>query len=309
MKVVAIVVTFNGIHWIDKCIGSLLESTIPLDVLVVDNHSTDGTTDKIGSDYPQVKVIDNKSNLGFGQANNIGFRRAIDMQADYVFLLNQDAWIEPDAIKVMVDHAEMNKDYGLLSPVQLNGDKTALDQEFASHLMQGAFPRFYSDLFVKRNDLKELYPVAFVPAAACLLPINTIKTVGGFDPIFLHYGEDDNYLQRVGYHNFKIGICTESLIFHDKKFETETEIKDRLQSLQNFEKELKVRYGDVNSKRNLAKYWGNTFLQSLRFLLSLRWNSFARNTKRQRIICSSYFKIKRSRKTNQHMGMHYIPAS
>ncbi len=309
MKVYAIVVTYEGINWIDTCLSSLLKSHIPVHVLVVDNHSKDGTVQKVKKDYPSVEIIENKSNIGFGQANNIGFRKAIDDHADYIFLLNQDAWIEPDAIKVLVAHAEINNDYGLLSPIQLNGDKSALDQVFASHLMQGEFPRFYSDLFIKRNDLKGVYPVAYIPAAAWLLPINTIKTVGGFDPIFQHYGEDDNYLQRIKFFDLKIGICPESIVYHDKKFETEEEIKQRENSLEVFEKDLKVNYAHVNVKRNLTKYGVNMAFQSCRQLLKLDFKAFRNNMQRLAVICGSYSKIKRSLKTNKIPGLHYIPSS
>lgn len=309
MKVYAIVVTYNGLKWIDKCLESLCQSTLPLDILVIDNGSTDETVEKIKSDYSNAEVTENKTNLGFGQANNIGFRKAIDDHADYVFLLNQDAWIEPDAIKVLVEHAEINNDYGLLSPIQLNGDKSAIDQVFASNLMQGEFPRFYSDLFIKRNDLKGIYPVAYIPAAAWLLSINSIKTVGGFDPIFKHYGEDDNYLQRVRFYDFKIGICPESIAYHDKKFETEEEIKRREGSLEVFEKDLKVTYTNVNVKRNLTKFWVNTAFQTCRYLLKFNLKGFRKNIKRLGIICGSFRKIKRSLKTNKIPGLHYIPSS
>ena len=84
-----IVVTYNGSKWIDKCFGSLVNSTIPLQIFAVDNGSSDGTPDIIRSKFPSVQVIENKENLGFGQANNIGIRQAYDAGADYVFLLNR----------------------------------------------------------------------------------------------------------------------------------------------------------------------------------------------------------------------------
>src|SRR5690606_5865627 len=57
----------------------------------------------------------------------------------------------------------------------------------------------------------------FVCAAAWLIPRNTLKVVGGFSPTFFHYGEDDNYCQRVLYFNLKIGICPDARIFHDRE--------------------------------------------------------------------------------------------
>ena len=55
----------------------------------------------------------------------------------------------------------------------------------------------------------------FINAAAWLIHKKVFETVGGFDPIFHHYGEDNNYCQRVNFHNYKIGVVPEAHIFHD----------------------------------------------------------------------------------------------
>ena len=93
-----IVVTYNGMRWIDRCLNSLLATTIPTHILVIDNSSNDGTSEYIKTNFPSVEVISSNVNLGFGSANNIGFQKALDLKADFVFLLNQDASIEPDIV-------------------------------------------------------------------------------------------------------------------------------------------------------------------------------------------------------------------
>ena len=77
MKIYTIVVTYNGEKWVDKCFGSLQQSNIPVHIVAIDNASTDGTIKKIKNDYPEVEIIINKKNIGFGQANNIGLQRAL----------------------------------------------------------------------------------------------------------------------------------------------------------------------------------------------------------------------------------------
>ena len=69
------------------------------------------------------------------------------------------------------------------------------------------------DLYWDRLD--DVYNTHYVNAAAWLLPRKTLEMIGGFDPIFFHYGEDDNYMNRVLYHGFKIGICPKVRIVHD----------------------------------------------------------------------------------------------
>ncbi|MCB0774675.1 MAG: glycosyltransferase, partial [Flavobacteriales bacterium] len=88
MSVFAIIVTYNGAPWVHACLGSLRASTLPVQTIVVDNGSTDGTPDLIGSAFPEVELVRTGKNLGFGAANNVGMRMALDRGAGHVFLLN-----------------------------------------------------------------------------------------------------------------------------------------------------------------------------------------------------------------------------
>lgn len=133
MTILTIIVTYNAMKWIDRCIGSLQQSTIPTDIFIVDNGSTDGTIDYIRHHFPEVRLSVQKQNLGFGQANNIGLRLAISEQYDYVLLLNQDAWIASDMLQQLLDAADGQS---LLSPVHLNGQGTALDRNFQRNAVE-----------------------------------------------------------------------------------------------------------------------------------------------------------------------------
>ncbi|HUI32630.1 MAG TPA: glycosyltransferase, partial [Dysgonamonadaceae bacterium] len=69
-KVCVIIVSYNFEPWIDKCLPAVFASTIPSTVLVIDNNSNDKTVERVQKDFPQVILIENKDNLGFGKANN-----------------------------------------------------------------------------------------------------------------------------------------------------------------------------------------------------------------------------------------------
>jgi GT2 family glycosyltransferase len=214
MKVFVVIVTYNGIRWLKKCLGSLEESDTPLSVVVIDNASSDDTISFIKENFPAVNLIESNINLGFGQANNRGIKYAIDNHADYVFLLNQDAWIEPDTITKLLEFHHANAEYGIISPVHLNGNGSRLDGSFNSYL-QKANPDFTSDLFLGKR--KKVYDCTFINAAAWLVSRKCLEKVGGFDPLFFHYGEDENYCQRVIFHKMKIGVLTDALIYHDRE--------------------------------------------------------------------------------------------
>ncbi|MDD5275574.1 MAG: glycosyltransferase family 2 protein [Methylovulum sp.] len=214
MKTYVIVVTYNGVHWLEKCFGSLVNTNTPLKILAIDNASTDGTPEQIKKQFPQVELIETGANLGFGKANNIGLIKAMENSADYVFLLNQDAWVEPDTIEKLIEVNQNRPEFGILSPIHMNGQGTALDINFAFCIRPSGCPNLISDIITK--NLNAVYETRYVNAAAWLLSNKCLTKVGGFDPIFPHYGEDDDYLNRTLYHGLKIGIVPHTRIYHDR---------------------------------------------------------------------------------------------
>jgi GT2 family glycosyltransferase len=193
-KVFVIIVTYNGKQWYDCCFTSLRASELPIQVVVIDNASSDDTVSYIRTNYPEIHLIDSDTNLGFGQGNNKGMRYAMDHGADYVFLLNQDAWIEPNTLSALIEVHKKNSRYGILSPMHLNAERTQIEKGLLGHLTYHTHINLelISDFYIGLK--KEVYEVREVNAAAWLIPRETLETVGGFDPIFYHYGEDDNYL-------------------------------------------------------------------------------------------------------------------
>lgn len=212
LKVMALVVTFNGEQLIKECLDSLLASTLAVTVYVVDNASTDRTIEIIKKDYPMVIVAENAENKGFGQGNNDGFRYAKEKGYDYVFLLNQDACVETDTLEQLVRAQNLNPAYGLLSPMHYAGDKENLDSNFFRYVKNGC-PDYVMDLMTDKA-VKMVYSAPFINAAGWLLTIECIKEVGGFDALFFHTGEDADYYNRVCFHGFHAGVVPQAKIYH-----------------------------------------------------------------------------------------------
>ncbi|WP_430817684.1 glycosyltransferase family 2 protein [Carboxylicivirga sp. RSCT41] len=216
MKVLTIVVTYNGQKWIDKCFESLLKSKVKTDIFVIDNKSSDRTVQLIKESFPSVSIIESNKNLGFGKANNLGLKKAITEDYDYVFLLNQDAWIEENTIISLIEIHKRNIEYGILAPLQLNGDNSIVDAMFYEYSVVPC-RQLVTDLLINNKKSKEIYDTVFLNAACWLLPMKTIKAVGGFDPMFPHYGEDNDYTSRVKLNNLKIGLCPDIVVSHDRE--------------------------------------------------------------------------------------------
>jgi len=195
MKTLSIVISYNFMPWIDRCLSSLLQGTQSTDILVIDNASKDETVATLQARYPQVRLIRNNHNLGFGAANNIGMKIALDEGYDGVLLINQDAWLAPDALQQLVEVSLQHPEYGIISPKHLTGDGSKMDPGFASYIDNGG---------------------SFINAALWYIPMSVIRKVGMFAPLFYHYGEDKDYVNRIHYHGYQIGYVPTALGYHDR---------------------------------------------------------------------------------------------
>lgn len=212
MKIFVIIVTYNGMQWYERCFTSLRESVVPVETIVIDNASTDGTATYIHEHFPEIILIENKENVGFGRANNQGMRYALDHGCEYVFLLNQDTWIKPNVLSVMLPIAQQHPECGIFSPMHIKADEKSLYIEIEDGKTDHA-NALLSDCYFQ--TLKDIYLFNYVNAAAWLIPRATLELVGGFDPIFFAYGEDDNYLQRLKYYGKSVGLIPKAQIIHD----------------------------------------------------------------------------------------------
>ena len=213
--ILVIIVSYNFERWMEKCLGSLQQSAMPVDVVVIDNASQDNTTHRIRNEYPWVHLIANNENLGFGQANNLGLSIAIRQAYKAVFLLNQDAWIEADVIKLLHQVSEANLTYGILSPKHMTGKGDKLDPGFAHYIHQSALSA--------TNNTPITTP--FINAAIWYIPTVVLKEVGGFSPLFYHYGEDKDYVNRLTHHGYQVGFVPTLHGFHDREYRPVTHEK------------------------------------------------------------------------------------
>lgn len=249
VKLYVIVVTYKGKQWYDRCFTSLRESTIPVHTIVVDNASEDGSVEYIRDHFPEIILMENKENLGFGRANNRAMRYALDQGCDYVFLLNQDTWIEPDAIEKLVKVHQQHPEYGILSPMHLRADGKSLYIQIEDGRSDHG-NKMLSDFYFQ--TIEDVYGVSYVNAAAWLLPRETLVTIGGFDPMFTHYSEDDDYINRVKYHRMKIGVCPHSRIVHDHQNIMNPLTPNGSRSRRN--QQVLLRLADINQMESISAY-------------------------------------------------------
>ena len=210
MKVLVIIVSYNFERWIDRCLGSLQQSEYPVDIVVIDNASQDHTVQRIQKDYPSVRLIESKTNLGFGKANNIGMQIALEEGYDAVFLMNQDAWIAKDSISILARLCQEESSFGIISPVHLTGNGDKPDPGFGTYAKLETLSQL--------PEGKELMPLPFVNAAFWMIPVSVLKKVGGFCPLFYHYGEDKDFVNRLQYHGYHMAYSPKAFGCHDREY-------------------------------------------------------------------------------------------
>lgn len=205
-----IIVTFNAMKWIDICLSKLY-NVDGVRLIIVDNASPDGSSQLIKQKYPNVTLIESKENLGFGKANNLGLRSALDQGFEYIFLQNQDAAIDEKNLNRLIELAEKNPDYGIISPVHFKNDNE-IENLFATYVKKTLFEGF-------NPQSDKLLDADFINAALWLLPAKTIKEIGGFNPLFSHYGEDFDYISRVKYFGYRLGFAEGAQGFHYRDYD------------------------------------------------------------------------------------------
>lgn len=263
-KITVIVVTYNGMKWIDACFGSLQKSLVPIDVIVIDNLSTDDTVTYIKTHFPAIKIIESTSNLGFGKANNLGISLAFNNGSDYFFLLNQDAWIFPDTIGNLVLNFKAVPKYGIISSIQLQKN---LEVEYIFKSYINKYPILSEKYNPEKIYANKVLEIPFTNAAMWMISRENILKVGGFSPLFYHYGEDVDYLHRAKYHGFKTGVSMNSFGIHDRTVKPRKSVKEFNQKKQH-PGPWPLRYYMILSNINYS--FPMTLLMALRlFLVSL----------------------------------------
>lgn len=308
-KIAVIIVTYNGMKWIEQCLNSVVKSSISVSLIVIDNCSIDGTANYIKTNFPNVIVFEQKENLGFGRANNFGMSYALKQNADFVFLLNQDAFVDKNTIEKLVAVSIHKPEYGIISPIHLNGEGTALEWYFSGFMNMDNSPNFYSD-YVLNTTLKEIYETKFVNAAAWLLPRRILKEIGGFDPIFWHYGEDDNYCQRILYHGYKIGVVPNIFVRHDgkRRFVADNYLFS-VSYFNDFVKRLQISYANINityNKHFASKEKNKVIKAIVKSAFKLNFYSVKQYHRQFRLIDVVFVEIVKSRKKVQEKFSHYL---
>jgi GT2 family glycosyltransferase len=205
------------------CLRSLYADLgdLPAEVFVVDNASSDGSADAIGREFPEVRLIANSANLGFGAANNLAMSKA---QGEYLLLLNSDAFPKAGAIATLVNYLQANPKVGIVGPrlVHADGSLQLSCFRFPSPLRAWLENLWISTAFADHRFLGDyrhwahdsLRNVDWVIGACLLLRRNVFSQVGGFDEKFFMYSEEADWQRRIRDAGWDIAFIPDAVVTH-----------------------------------------------------------------------------------------------
>jgi GT2 family glycosyltransferase len=215
-----IVVNWNTCRLLEACLRSVeaTKDNLPVDVIVVDNGSTDGSVDLVRERFPSVELIANASNRGFAAANNQAMERA---RGRYLFLLNSDAEVEAAALRTLVTYADDHRRAGVIGPRLLNPDGTlqpsggdfptpasTIASLLGLHRLTGR-PRYGT-----KRDYDQPAEVDEVSGAAMLIRRDVVRQVGGLDEGFGWGYEDVDFCLRARRAGWQVHYVPAARVLH-----------------------------------------------------------------------------------------------
>lgn len=219
-----VIVSCNSGPFLEECLNVVFRGQhgFSVKVILVDNHSSDGSVERIETEFPELTFIRNNRNLGFAKACNQGLQFA---RGDYVLFLNPDAFIKGDALARCVTFMDVNTDVGMLGCRLLNMDGTLqpscsdfpfIHKLFLEHLLRN---RIFSQALRRKLLLKywkhdKIREVDWVLGAFMLSRLGLLKKLKGFDEDFFLYGEDMELCYRIKQNRWKIAFLPDAKVIH-----------------------------------------------------------------------------------------------
>ena len=220
-----VIVSFNTCEVLRECLESVIRNAtnLNIEILVVDNHSWDGSPEMVEREFPQVRLIRSTINLGFGAANNVALEQA---QGRYYVLLNSDAFLEPGALELAILHMDETPDCGLGGGRLIGRDGSWQPSSRSFHSLLGdavvmtglaaKFPRsrFFGQADRTWADVSEPAAVDWVPGAFSIIRPEVLTKAGVFDPAFFLYYEEVDLCRRIKQKGYTIWYWSDIVVVH-----------------------------------------------------------------------------------------------
>jgi GT2 family glycosyltransferase len=202
-----VIVSWNAREYLAECLESLTEKVYagPMETIVVDNASSDGSAEMVRARFPGVRLVCNDQNLGFAKANNVGIRQA---RGEYLALVNSDVHLLDDCIGTLVAYCESDRKAGIIGPkiIGRDGLLQASCRGFPrlwntlcrALALDAVFPRssWFNGYLLRHQDHGSRMPADILSGCFWLVRREALDAVGLLDEGFFIYGEDMDWCKR-----------------------------------------------------------------------------------------------------------------
>jgi len=198
-----------------ECLGSLLGNSYQNQkVIVLDNHSTDGSVAAIREAYPDVQILSLEQNLGYAGNNNVGIEIAIEQGADWVFVLNEDIVLDRECLAKLIEVGESDPQIGILGPMVYHHDEPNIIQSAG-----GMLGEYWESIHLGKNETDQgqftkPHSVEWISGCAILVRRQAIDQAGMLDGNYFIYWEETEWCIRVRRAGWKIIHVPQAHIWH-----------------------------------------------------------------------------------------------
>lgn len=261
-----IVVTYNSELVINNCLKSLFRNSYPdMEVVVVDNASSDETVPTIRKYFKKVHIITNKTNTGFGAANNIGIKLLLKKDCDFIVLLNPDTISSPNLIRKLISVFENDEKIavaGCIITYAKNNKKIWFAGGYFNRLF--CFTRHrYMNQSLNNANVKS-GKVDFITGACMMISSEVIKNVGFIPEKYFLYFEDVFFCKKIIDKGFSCYLIAESLVNHHVSTSTGIRQTNKMTPLRAYyfaRNPLLYIRGNVNGYLKLTGFIGQFFIR------------------------------------------------
>ncbi|QKQ77354.1 glycosyltransferase family 2 protein [Nostoc sp. TCL240-02] len=225
ISVSIILVNYNGADILPDCLNSI-QKFIDIanhEIILVDNASSDGSAELVETNYPQIRLVKQLDNSGFGAGNNAGAKLA---SGEFLFLLNTDTVLNSNIIPPLIELMQADPQVGIIGPKLLNPDGSlqisvspalGIKGEYEARRLHQAYQDISQQNLIERK-FQEVREVDIVVGAAFFIRSNLFHQLGGFDENFFMYFEESDLCQRAQYEGYKIIYTPHVSLIHLKGY-------------------------------------------------------------------------------------------
>ncbi len=214
--VIAVILTWNDTEMTSRCIESIESGNYPAaDIVVVDNGTNPPSCQMLKKRFPHIETVQLDRNYGFTGGCNRGIERALDMGADYVFLLNNDTIVHADAIQHLTDAMEQRPDAAMASAVLLRpGEEKRMDFHSGVIVPDCAYHSHLHEGELLTEEYRATVETGFAPACAVMFRPEALREVGLFDERLFTNWEDYDLCCRFLRKGYKLLTVGQAEVIH-----------------------------------------------------------------------------------------------